>query len=87
MSRSQGALRGWQTRRENEDRVLAEIAPEHRALWNRVRPGILGTPHARAEALEQYAHDHPGEVWDALQDQADAELERLIAQRDLTDAA
>jgi membrane protein involved in colicin uptake len=81
--RQAAARKGWETRREREERVVVDLPPEHVALWERVKGQIKGeTPHARAEALEQYAHDHPGEAWLALQDQADAEVERLVAMRE-----
>jgi len=79
---SRGARKGWERRREAEECVVANLAPEHQALWKQVRKGIVGAPHARFEAFEQYQHDHPGEAIAALQESADAEVDRLIALRE-----
>lgn len=82
MSGPRGVRKAWETRRQTEERVLVNIAPEHQALWNRVKTGILGTPHERAEALAQYAHDHPNEAIAAMQEDADAKLAQLIRLRE-----
>ncbi len=71
------ALRGWETRREREEAVTVNLAPDEVALWERVKGGLKGTPSRRLEQFEQYAHEHPDEVVVSLQDRADAKLEAL----------
>ena len=82
MSRSVAARRGWDRRRENEERVTVNIAPDLMPLWERVRWGLKGTPQERLEAFEAYVHDHPSEVTQALQDAADAKLHAELDEAD-----
>lgn len=77
-----GVRKAWETRRQTAERVLVNVAPEHHALFRRMGTGLRGTHDERAEAVAQYAHDHPGEAMAALQDEADAKLEVLIRLRE-----
>lgn len=81
--RASGATqrKGWERRRENEDRVLVNLAPEHHALWKRTRGMFKGSPEERAEQFQRYVEEHGGEVVESLQDEADAKVERMVAQR------
>jgi hypothetical protein len=77
---SRAAFRAWDTMREREDRVIADLPPDLVPLWHRVRSGIRGeTPHAKVEAFLQYAHENPSEIADALQASADRQLGALLA--------
>ena len=88
MSRSVAAVRGWERRRENDERAVVNMAPEHHALWRKVRGASSGaTPHARAEWLAEYAEEHPAEVAQALDEQADAILAERVKARELADRA
>jgi hypothetical protein len=80
-SRSVSAYRGWDKRREHNEAVLVNLDLDLRPLWNRVHTAFQGTPEERLRAFEQYAHDHPGEAWEALQEDADARLEAMLATR------
>jgi hypothetical protein len=86
-ARSQAARLGWEHRRENDERVLVNVAPEHRALFGLVKAGLRGSPDRRFESFEQYCHDHPGEAMAALQSEADDRLDELLAAREAADAA
>jgi hypothetical protein len=76
------ARRGWETRREREEAVTVNLAPDERALWERAKGALRGTPARRLEKFEQYVHEHPEEVVESLQAHADARLEALIAERE-----
>jgi hypothetical protein len=80
-SRSTAAMAGWDTRRSADAEAIANLAPELHALWRRVGGAFRGSPDARAEALEHYAHEHPAEVLAALADAADAKVEALVSRR------
>ena len=81
-ARTAGARRGWEHRREKEERVVQNLDADHVVLWERVKGSIRGgTPHERFEAFQRYAEEHPGEIIEALQEQADDMLEAQLAQR------
>jgi hypothetical protein len=75
-----GAYLGWETRRERDERVQQNIPPELLPLWERLRIKG-GTPHARFEAFMQYVHDHPDEVLEAQQQDAERRMEGEIEAR------
>jgi hypothetical protein len=80
MSRAIAAYRGWKRRRENDERATVNLEPHLIPLWRRIGGARLGeSPHERAEALTEYAEEHPGEVLDALQDYSDAIVRQLVA--------
>jgi hypothetical protein len=81
-NRTTAALRGWETRREREEAVTVNIEPGERALFERAKGALKGSPSQRLEKFEQYVHDHQGEVWEALQESADEKLEAMIAARE-----
>jgi|GEM_PF-4410254 hypothetical protein len=81
-SRSVAAYAGWEKRKEAEEAVTVNLAPEHLALWERTRGAFHGSPQARLERFEQYAHEHQGEEMAALQDAADDKLEAMLRSRD-----
>lgn len=86
--RSVVALRGWERRREREERCAQNIPAELLALWEEVKGSSRGgTPHERYEAFLQYATDHPAEAMAALQGQADADLEAQLAARSAQEAS
>jgi len=66
--------------RQNDERVTVNLEPHLLPLWRRVKGGLAGdTPHARLEAFQRYAHEHEGEDMAAMQAEADAKLERMLA--------
>jgi hypothetical protein len=68
---------------ESDDAVLADIPEELRPLWQRVKGGIRATRHmSRSEAFMQYVHDHPNEHRTAIDDENEAKLAQLIAERE-----
>jgi len=62
---------------ELDERVLAELPEDHRALYLRVRRGLKGTPRERADAMLQYAHEHPLEVLESIEQEAEAAVREL----------
>jgi hypothetical protein len=65
---------------ESDDTVAANIPPEMLLLWERVKGRIRGTDRmTRTEAFLAYAHDHPGEILEAQEDQADVLVRELEA--------
>lgn len=71
-----------ETRRQNDEFVRQNVAPEHLALYYRVRGKLgRGTPHQRYERFCLYLHNHPAELVQAQQSEADASLAALLAQR------
>lgn len=63
---------------ESDDTVSANVPPEMLSLWERVKGRIRGTDRmTRTEAFLAYAHDHPGEILEAQEDQADVLVREL----------
>ena len=63
---------------ESDDTVSANVPPEMLSLWERVKGRIRGTDWmTRTEAFLAYAHDHPGEILEAQEDQADVLVREL----------
>lgn len=81
MSRSVAAYRGWERRRENDERVSVNIPPDLLPLWRRVKRSFVGSSHERFLAFMEYAEEHDREVTTALSDDADRALEALLAAR------
>lgn len=78
---TQGKYRAWETRRQNEERVAVNLPAHLRPLFDVIKgryAGDVGTSDQRAVALVEYAEEHPGEVVDAIQDEADETLEAMI---------
>ncbi len=66
-------------RRESDDEVLQNIPPEFVGLWERVKARIRGTDRmTRTEAFLHYAHEHPDELLEVLEDKSEA----LIRERE-----
>ena len=86
--RSLAAFKAWTTMRQRDEQVLVNIPADEQALWTQLKSSIKGpTPHARFEAFTKYVEEHPGEVVAALQDDADAQVDALVAARNAADAA
>ena len=67
-------------RRESDDEVRGNIPPELVGLWERVKRRIRGTDRmTRTEAFLHYAHEHPNEVLEGLEDRTDALIRELEA--------
>jgi hypothetical protein len=74
--RSTGSERGG----ESDDEVRGNIPPELAGLWEGVKGRIRGTARmTRTEAFLQYAHDHPTEVLEVLEDRTEALIRELEA--------
>ena len=62
-------VKGKERSAESDDEVRASIPPEYTALWEQVKGRMRGTPNmSRAEQFLQYAHDHPTEVYEAMEE-------------------
>lgn len=79
LSPSCRAYRGWETRRQNDERVAVNIAPDLLPLWDRIKGQFKGTPEERFEAFDQYASEHGSEIDQAVNDEAEEKLAREIA--------
>jgi len=75
-------LRRAELRSESDDRVRCEIEPHLLALFERVKRGIKATPRAtRSEVFAAYVHEHPDEVWGALERHAQVKVRRELRGR------
>jgi DNA topoisomerase I len=70
--------RGWERRRENDERALNNIPPEHAFAWKKLKKLFKGTPDQRAEQFMEYLEEHPGESDEWLQENADKEVSKAI---------
>lgn len=71
-----------QRRSEADDAVTVNIAPEDRALWNRVKGSIRATDRkSRTEAFQQYVEENPGEAIRARESAAERQWKREVAAR------
>lgn len=80
-ARKSGARKGWETRRQNEERAAVNLPVEMLLVWESEKAawGKLD-PHARAEACVEWAEEHEGEVAAILEAHAESETDRLIAE-------
>lgn len=70
-------------RAESDDEVRANLDPSMLALFERVKRSIKATPRmTRTEVFLQYAHENPGELLGALDDDAERQIRELERQRD-----
>jgi putative nucleotidyltransferase with HDIG domain len=69
--------RGWEHRRENDERAQYNIPPEYHGLWNKLKSQFKGTPDQRAEQFMEYVEEHPDENIDWLQSHADREVAKM----------
>lgn len=75
--------RGWETRRERDERVTENLPADLLPLWKRMRNQFKGSPMHRYEMFMQYVEEHEDEGIEALVDEADAAVARLIAEREV----
>jgi hypothetical protein len=67
-------------RSESDDEVRANLAPEHLALFERVKRSIKGSGRAsRTEAFLRYVEEHPAEVIASLDDVTEARIREMEA--------
>jgi len=79
MSRSVAAYRGWEHRRERDERVEGNLPADLVPLWRKVKRGLrCTTAHDCYEAMMHYAHEHPGEAVVAMAEDAERDLERML---------
>ena len=79
-ARAAGARRGWEKRREENERATREVEakdPSLLALWERECGRFKGPFEARAEAFLEWAMAHGSAIEEALEEQG----ERLLVQR------
>lgn len=74
---SKGTGRGWEHRKEKDDRAEMNIPPEYLSLWRKLKTLFKGTPDERAEQFMEYIEEHPGENDAWLQQNADKELAKV----------
>jgi hypothetical protein len=79
-------FKAWEKRQERDEAVTVNLESDLVPLWRRVGETIKGSAEERREAFEKYAHEHAGEVLEALQDAADATVDVLVRQREELDA-
>jgi hypothetical protein len=72
--------RGWEHRKEQDERAQNNIPPEYQLAWKRLKNQFKGTPDQRAEQFMEYMEEHPGENDDLLQQRADKDVAKM--QRD-----
>lgn len=78
-TRSVAAYRGWEHRRERDERVEGNLPADLVPLWRRVRRGLrCTTAHECYEAMMHYAEEHPGEAVVAMAEDAERDLTRLL---------
>jgi hypothetical protein len=82
VSRHVAGCRSWDTRREREQAVTVNIAPDLMPLWERVRWQFKGTPQERLEAFTRYVEEHPDEVTRELQAAAERKLDACLDELD-----
>jgi hypothetical protein len=67
-------------RGESDDEVRGNIPPEFVGLWERVKRRIRGSDRmTRTEAFLHYAHEHPSEVLEVLEDRTENLIRELEA--------
>lgn len=69
--------RGWEHRREKDERAQVNIPPEFHGLWNKLKSRFKGTPDQRAEQFMEYVEEHPDENIEWLQENADREVAKM----------
>jgi hypothetical protein len=73
-----GTGRGWEHRKERDERVLVNLPPHLHTLWNKLKLQFKGTPEERMKNFLEYVEENPGEDMAGLQDAADKALNKLI---------
>jgi hypothetical protein len=74
--------RAAERRSESDDEVRANIPAELVAIFDRVRSKVRGSPGlSRTEAFTHWIEEHPDEVWRIHEEQAAAELARLLREQ------
>lgn len=82
-SRSTAAER----RQESADEVAANLPPELVVVFRKVQHAIHGGPRrSRTEAFLEWSEENPDAVHAILNEQADRDLQRLIAEHEATEA-
>lgn len=65
-------------RTESDDEVRNNLPPDLIPVFEAVKRGIReGARRSRTEAFLEWVHDHPGRVWEIMEQQAAADLERM----------
>jgi len=80
-TRKVSARKGWETRRQNEERAAVNLPVEMLLVWEAQKTawGKLD-PHARAEACVEWIEEHESEVAGILEANAEEETDRLISE-------
>jgi|SRR5579859_862216 len=71
-------LRGWEHRRESDERVEQNLDPFEIDLWRKLRGQFKGTPHARLEAFRKYVEEHPRDIYAFQQKRSEARVEATV---------
>jgi hypothetical protein len=66
--------RGWEKRKENDERAAREIPADFLPLWEREKSRFKGTPEDRARRFLEWAYANGSAVTQAMQDEADETL-------------
>lgn len=74
---AKGTGRGWEHRKEQDERAAVNIPLEHQLLWRKLKTMFKGTPHEKFEQFMEYLEEHPGESEAWLQQNADKELAKV----------
>jgi len=75
---AKGTSRGWEHRKEQDERAENNIPPEHQLFWRKIKNMFKGTPDQRAEQFMEYLEAHPGENDELLQQHADKGAAKAI---------
>lgn len=77
-----------EARQESDGEVSANIPPELRPVWRRVKHAIHAAPRrSRTEAFLEWVEANPTDVQHILWEHADADVEAMIAEYVITGAA
>ena len=74
--------RGWEHRKEQDERASNNIPPEHLLAWNKLKKMFKGTPDQRAEQFMEYLEANPGDSDEMLQEKADKDMAKMIREND-----
>jgi hypothetical protein len=81
LTRSIGARRGWEHRKEADEAVAVNLDACELDAWDRLKSTFRGTPEERLEAFRQVLHDDSRLALECQEAKAEAAVRRLIRQR------
>lgn len=73
--------RGWEKRREQDERARNNIPPEYQGAWDKLKRKFRGNPDQRAERFMEYMEENPSERDEVLQEKADKDVARMVREQ------